>query len=343
MNLTLYDRFKNHKNRDSAEIADILLTLCTMVDKGEIEFCAPETIFINDNSDILPEEENYKNNLYYCAHELLTQGASPDQNSAWFSFGLLIYFMREGRSYYEDKKISITDIFELSKVGESLIDSKKIPAQNETDKLFNSAMEMMTSWNPQKRSQGVKPLLEAIRNYPSVAEIDFVFDGHIIAHDNRDVDITSDALCANAKIKGTDGQKYIVLEELPLPFRPGHHRYKAHVKKAEENIEKFLFVSESSASSMIKIMKIENDFLKRDIKITRDRERTYLFYVVYADANEKRPLTKKEVYHLNVPAAASGGQYLLRATYIPDNKLTLALFDNDGIRQLSDNVMEFYI
>lgn len=351
--ITLYEKYKNEDSIDNnigrinpEDIVDSLYCLCNSVENGEFIQASPENIVINENGTVLLlNDPNF--NLYYVAPEVIMGKKKADKMSAWFTLGVLCYFLINGRSFYNDKSINVVTMKEMGNIGSGLITAEGIDQLAEdVPSLLSLAMEKFTSWDPLKRSEGVKYVLKAVKQYTSVAVFNYEDNDQIVKSDRFAVEGSSLSCEEGASITDEDGNVYSVLKTETVPFRPGVRTYTIRVKKAEtdapnELFEKYLCVQIAPETKKYRLMKLEALCDSTKIEVDRSADRRYVFYVLTGDPIRRKTISDEYKYYVNIPAAPLGGTSLLQVSYNPDTGFDVALYNRAGTVQISDNVMHF--
>lgn len=227
---TLYERFYRYDTAGDSvlkvnpeEIADVLLSLCNAAEDGQLVQASPENIEISEDGVVFCTSVPYQN-LYYAAPEEIIGNVSH-KNSRWFTFGLLMYFVMTGHSFYQDNHIRLVDLPELIHQGSGLIQEDTVPEDAlDAHSLLKKAIEKFTAWEPGRRIKGIPLLLNAVKQYVSVVNIDYVSNGQIVASEKKTIMPPSLEMRAGTLITGTGGRQYRVAEMKKIAFRPGTHR-----------------------------------------------------------------------------------------------------------------------
>lgn len=350
---TLYEKFYNQGAvdtgmllREPEEIAQLLLDICDAIETEEMVQVAPEDIIIDEEEEGVSLKENFVfRNLYYAAPEVAVEGKEADKNSGWFTFGLLMYFIMKGRSYYANREIRMVDLPDLMEQGNALIqksseEDKKKKKKNSGEELYDfflQCMEKLTSWNPLEREEGADLFVDKFWPPEDEEEVEEAEEMEKTPNVQPEEEEQEEA--------HSDSEQ----EEKAGRETPKSKETSAESKKAEETaaeepkLDHFLFVKESSSPKMMQLMKLGDEQQEHDLEVIRDMTRRYFFYLVKGDPVQKRVVSKQEVYHLDIPEDSDGGCFQLRVTYHPTEGCTLALYDGEGITQVSDNVMCFQV
>lgn len=348
----LFDRFENAENSgnnltrmNAEEIADVLLCLCNAASEEQLKKASPENIEIHEDGGvkvILSEGQN----LYYAAPEEVLGISESNKNTGWFTLGLLSYFVINGRSYYRDKSINIVDMNELKDNQSSLIMAEGInQTAEDVPSLLAISIEKFTSWDASKRSEGAKYLLKAIQQFASTAEVQYVCNGQAVLSDVISVNPPRYSIQKNTYIMGNDGKKYIILNDIMIPFRPGNHKVSVNVSVEEVvRADYFLCMQVGNQDKLFPIIRHMGDEpqVKR-IEIKRDVATLYRFHLIVCDPASKREIRRDYKAQVGVPAMTGGGSSLLQVKYAPETGVEIALYNRAGTQMISDNVIRFTV
>lgn len=349
---TLLYRFENSEisgnnlNRmNSEEIADVLLCLCNAALEGKLKKASPENIEIQEDGEVrvISSEEL---NLFYASPEEVMGISEANEDTGWFTLGLLAYFVINGRSYYLDRSINVVDINELKEKQSSMIMADGIEQSAEDiNSLFAIAIENFTSWDAKKRSSGKKYLLKAIQQFASTAEVQYVCNGQPVLSDAISVNPPRYGIQKNSYVTGTDGRKYRILSDIVIPFRPGAHKVSVNVSSEEATQDDyFLCMQVENQSRMFPIIKYMGTQPQiKKIEIKRDLAVHYKFYIIVCDSVSKREIKREYKATVGVPPMPSGGSSLLQVKYEPETGVEIALYNRAGTKMISDNAIKFFV
>lgn len=363
---TLLDRFNDTdcsghsiSRMNPEEIADTLLCLCNAVEEGILIQAAPENITIKEDGKVSVSLDAGLN-IYYAAPEVVSGRKDADKNSGWFTLGLLAYFVINSRSYYEDKSLHIVDLQEMMGNESSLIMAYGVNEEAEdVPSLLGLSIQKFTSWDPECRSEGVPVLLRAVEQYSATAEISYRYLGQTIATKTIMVNPPNANFTSGSAVSGNDGKTYLVSENMSIPFRPGNHQYIVNVGACRivrsENIqlentgpsvalyERYLCVQVALQPKKTKLMKLDTDAQAKKIEVNRRIDQRYLFYVLTGDPGRQKTIHEEFKFRVDIPADTSVVSSLLMVVYDPANGVDIALYNRDGTKRISDNVLHFEV
>lgn len=348
---TLLDRFKNTacsghgiSRMNSEEIADTLFCLCNAVEEGTLVQAAPENITVKKDGKVTVSLDAGLN-IYYAAPEVVLGKKNADKNSGWFTFGLLAYFVINGRSYYEDKSFHIVELQEMMANESSFIMAGRVDEEAEdVSSLLSLSIQKFTSWDPECRSEGVPVLLRAVEQYFAAAEISYRYLDQIVATETIEVNPPNADCTKGSAVSGNDGKVYLVSESVSIPFRPGKHQYVVNVGVSQgSSYERYLCIQVVSQSKKTKLIKLDAGAQTKKIEVDRRIDRSYLFYVLTGDPVRQKTIRQEYKYHVDIPADVSNDSSLLMVVYDPANGIDIALYNRAGNKRISDNVLHFEV
>lgn len=107
--------------------------------------------------------------------------------------------------------------------------------------------------------------------------------------------------------------------------------------------ERYLFIQESAAGNMTKLMKLGSIKKVAKAEVLLDTEKRYIFYTVTGNPQEQSVIETKKIYHLDVPVSRIAQRALLQITYTPGAGCEVAIYNREGTKMISDNTKSFFV
>ena len=323
---SLKEKFKNTNKVDnnlstfSPEVLmDHLLSLCSAIEEETLVQPSCQNISIDEEGKV-HTLQNETLDAYFMAPEVVFGKQEADKQSAWFSLGLLIYYIIFGRTYYEDKNILLVHLDERMKTSSSLIQDVHIP------EFLNTPMKQLTSWKREDREKGVKTLLEAIKKYGCTVELQYMDQDKLIEKQQITFNQPVKMLMAHTPIHSS----YCIEKDTQLTYRPGFHIYKVPVIQEENNIVKFLCIGSQE------LIKLDGREKRRSrFKVSREKEVEYEFYICTKDINTKTIVDNTLKFKLKVSKNEQYKESIVTLEYDPKKGLDLLVTDMSGKVQLA--------
>ena len=353
---TLDERFKNSdRTRDNIsrinpeEIVDVAYCLCTAVNDRKLILASPECISIKDDGSVKIDTTNGVN-MYYASPEVILGRKKPDSKSAWFTLGLLIYFVIHGRSYYDDRSLNIVNMTELQTNGQGLIDTDNVSENTEDiPGLLRLAMNRFTRWNPDMREEGAKFLLKAVQKYSSTAEVRYLYGNKEVYFERLNITSGSVQCPHSLVLRGNDGKDYRAVRKMKIPFRPGVHKYNMHVDLASGGhvlhttaLAEYIGMTIDSKPEKIRLMKIDDENTSKRIFIKLNVPHQFDFYHLVVDSATDQIKSTTHKYQLMTPRSTTRTDAAI-VVELNSRKCRLCLFDKEVENQISKTVNEFSV
>lgn len=236
---TLADKFSNSGNQSNAtlksreEIVDTIFCLMGALAEGTLMCAGPDRISVELDgtvNTVSPEEID----LYYAAPEIVLGETKDDENSKWFTLGLLAYYVLTGKNLYEDKKIDLVSMKELQGKGEGLtkLTMEDLACNNEAISDLVNAVNLFLSWSAVEREKGAAHVLAAVKKCLTVADVKYYLKDTPVLSEMLKITQPRHLIGKGTSVAGKDGKNYVVVESVTIPMRAGKHSYRVMVKKA---------------------------------------------------------------------------------------------------------------
>lgn len=355
---TLFERFVRNQGERLAfeEYIDAIYCLCNALEGNGLRYGTPENIVINEDGTVSVDSLAKLSfmDLYFQSPEIILEERKRYcKADGLFTLGLLAYFITKGRYFYEHNGKKVVQMREMRGRDESLITEEAIYKDRNVIEdcpplaLVDAAIMKFTSWDPSKREEGIRLLLDAVQMCDSSAEISYVCNGQEVFAETITVEVPHTQIAKGKVIRGTDGKNYTVSELQKLPFRPGTHPYTVAVETGESvasGLEYYLVVKSSTQTKYAKLMKLEQQPLIRKIEVDRGISRRYDFSVVKGDPIRQIPYASGAKTSVGVPAGRPEEKSLLQVRYNPaDRVVEFALYNREGTKLISDNVIKLQV
>lgn len=228
------NQIRNDSSSDRADrYMDILLSLLGKIEGGEVcSLLSPGSIIVGDNGIWLKDNPDI---THYSAPEVIFEGHENDAQAQLFSLGLVIYFMLYSVDYYTDARLKILEIEKIKKERPQFLINLEGTGNGIVPVMYyeylKQIMMYLTSWDPEKRNDGKKLLIEMYSLIPSVNTITFVDGSTPIARTRITRFEGVKGYPGKREYIHVNGVEYKIIKKIDIPYRPGKHEYTIQVRK----------------------------------------------------------------------------------------------------------------
>lgn len=308
MSESIRNKRKNHSFSEP-EILDIANSIIGMIDKeGLYTFIDPDHIMLGPDNKVSVDIRSGQIDEVFIAPEASgiiseVEGLTKEEASAasaFFSLGMLMYYMDKGSDWYTANNETLLGRPEYKEERDSLISDTII---------LGGLLCDLTSWDPEVRiSVGRINLLRAIERTYAALRIQYVCSGVIIKEEEIELNNTGlKGFGEGIEVYDDKGNMYKPVGNIDIPYRPGIHDVTVKVESSGiptgEKRKKLIVITEGTEVGYSKYdlgYVLENE-LSEMVPVTVEGEVIYNFYVVEVD-NQGNSLDEKKIAGYRVRA-----------------------------------------
>lgn len=312
---------------------DILLSLWRLIKEGIYEYLDPTHILVDEDFNIKIHSGNKKKNVYFMAPEQIFDGNEENEMTAWFSFGMLYYYMKHSENWYLDNKIPIYKVREIQ------------PCIIDTDEEEYTEINKLLSLTPKARKEGAMSFIQKINTYEKgKILVKYVFEDCEVAEEEIVIESNEKNYAVNKKIKGMDGNIYQVMQGADISCRIIEQIIKIPVKLIIKNkgFQRTLFAQFPNAYEKCKLFDLTGLADSAKIPIILGSIRKIDFFVELQDYQNRQSITRNRIYSLNLPIQKLKQEAML-VVYCEDfsSKIKMGLFDKNQTTQIFPKIITF--
>lgn len=322
---------------------DITLSLCCMIeDCTTFSHLDPRRILLDEDNHVTIGQDEGAVDCFYAAPDVVFEGAAASIGSMRFSTGCLLFYMLNGKSYYDAYNLDLFETLEAAS-GKSLVDPN-VYAGRASDIIC-----ALTAWNPEERAEGMGKLLQAVTTAPAVATLQYVCNGQTVLTEQINLKETLHDYRSSQTVTGEDGKAYTILPGATVAFRPGTHPVKIPVALAsgaaagtgpvapppvhENNLWLAVAFNDPNPphrSILMRVMPLDGAAHVKTIPVSLVQKARYTFGSMKLDENG-RSLGGKELFHVDIPQDDAHKRAYLHISYHTSPKgFSVILVDENG-------------
>lgn len=189
---------------------EVLKSIAELIENGIYVGLSPENIEVKPDYKVEIIEDPKLDSAYFMSPEQVLRGEKPTRNSAWFSFGMLYYYVVRGRSWYSCNPVRVHEILDQE------MRIHKQGSQYET-------INRLLSHIPEERYKGYEAFLRRIEDLSQgEVTVNYICDGQCIWSEKLQLDNKVDKIdnyAANKKIVASNGDIYITNKGVDIQCR----------------------------------------------------------------------------------------------------------------------------
>ena len=218
------------------EILDIANSVINMINNSQqYSGIDPDTVMLGPDNEVSMAPRSGQTDEAFTAPEVSgivseavdLNKADASAAAAYFSLGMLIYYMAKGCDWYQANNESLLGIPEYKEKRDSLISDSNV---------FGGVLCELTSWDPEARiSVGLVNLSRMIANAPASVMMHYIYNGSEIKSEEIHLRGTGiKGFGEGIEIYDDRGSMYKSRGTSEIPFRPGVHDMHFEVVKASD-------------------------------------------------------------------------------------------------------------
>ena len=331
------------------DIAKSLMQLM-MEDKVRVAL-SPDTVAVDEQGLVVlsqPVEPKRGSlteaaDLSFASPEVIFQGRATEKTDHLFSLGLLMAWMKSGKTLYEQfpggalayapaRQGSFSQGLVSSLRGR---DAACDAAALVTDPALSAIIRGLTDGMPSRRHDGARALLEhLVKHMPGEATVNFVCRGKIVATRQETLRMDIDDLLQGQPIYTSDGLKYLPAALVSIPYRPGSHTYAIEVwPVGQAQTRRNVYVKFAGPGEPTLIFSV--DEMGRQAQFQRSLTRRQAVTLLAMDVGADGQSIPAATLRLTLPASPEGKTGLLTFTCLEKGRVGVTLVDGQGVHLLA--------
>lgn len=235
---------------------DILCSLIDLVMQNQNIGSDPDGILLDEDNHVTIQHLGDAANLTMLAPEVLKAVFNGEplpeigQEHAWFTLGMLAYFLFYQEEYYEKNNIQLTDL-------DAVLEGRNFMIRpNEAGGIpFGQAVSQLTALDPKARGKGVLGFTKYLKdNMPGTANISYLCQGREVGTESRRVLSVIHNLVPGGSVTFNGMRYQLITQPVTIPYRPGVHSYSIEVKElgsADVNVGRWLYIDKGDITGAV--------------------------------------------------------------------------------------------
>lgn len=294
-----------------ADAADIALSLCYLIEEGKHpDKLDPECILLDDDNRVTLDAGWRPVDCLYAAPDVVLDGAAASKESMWFALGGVLFFMLNGRSYYEFCGLDPFDTA-LNQPGSALVSDEGYTG------LAAECIRDLTAWNPAERSRGIAQLIRIAESIPARMVLRYICGGREVYTEEITLTDPLHGYRSGDVITGTDGGCYTIAPGVHIPFRPGTHTMTVPVTALSGSAAAPWLVmscpdpADSSRTVYLRLLPLDQRPRDKRIPIPADRQVQYRFHLMHLEESTGTARSDHPLDQMTVPASPGRKQAVM--------------------------------
>lgn len=212
---------------DPLDALDIALQLCYRIESTyPAVHLDPMCIRVGEDNIIIIDEGDHPADCLYASPDTFLEGAPASRESMYFSLGCLMYFMLNGKNYYDANGLDPFETIE-GQAGSGLIEPAVYSGR------AWEAICGFTAWNPAGRTAGMTELIKLMDKVTATVTVRYLLEGRPVHTEQINIKQDMYSYRSGQRIEAADHTVYTILPGADIKFRPGHHSADVPVSKPE--------------------------------------------------------------------------------------------------------------
>lgn len=267
----------HEKDLTDGERLDILSSLASLISQGVYENLTPTNIIVKQNYDVEIDCQTYREDAYFMAPEQIFNGVEPCEETAWFSFGMLYYYVLQKKIWYIAEDVKIHEILRSNCV---------IISKNSKWSGINN----LISKNLQDRVKGADAFFQLVDACPKgYIKIKYVYEDSVIK--SKEILPTKRKIenyAKGEKIKDERGNIYIVDSGVNIVAKYNEQIVQiplSLLRSATDNIREICIQLNEDESESFTLFEIDEGPYERNIPVFLGGIKKISFWIIEKNMN----------------------------------------------------------